>query len=107
MIWPSNLVAVTLMNAMYEQNDKKDPSIIGLWYDGFTNLWIKRYGYDLPVREEPSGTVPPPPEEIGLTKIPGMDDPKLSEEEQKRLIKYWRDARQVRLSPYVPRKVSR
>ncbi|KAJ6446569.1 small oligopeptide transporter, OPT family [Purpureocillium lavendulum] len=29
MIWPSNLVAVTLMNAMYEQNDKKDPSIIG------------------------------------------------------------------------------
>ncbi|OAQ84743.1 small oligopeptide transporter, OPT family [Purpureocillium lilacinum] len=29
MIWPSNLVAVTLMNAMYEENTPKDPSVIG------------------------------------------------------------------------------
>ncbi|KAK3333123.1 OPT family small oligopeptide transporter [Cercophora scortea] len=29
MIWPGNLVAVTLMNAMYEKNEKKDPTIIG------------------------------------------------------------------------------
>jgi OPT family small oligopeptide transporter len=29
MIWPGNLVAVTLMNAMYEQNSPPDPTIIG------------------------------------------------------------------------------
>ncbi|CAN8097398.1 unnamed protein product [Discula destructiva] len=29
MIWPANLVAVTLMNAMYETNDTPDPTIIG------------------------------------------------------------------------------
>ncbi|KAK4442141.1 OPT family small oligopeptide transporter [Podospora aff. communis PSN243] len=29
MIWPGNLVAVTLMNAMYEKNDVRDPSVIG------------------------------------------------------------------------------
>lgn len=29
MIWPGNLVSVTLMNAMYEKHDQKDPSIIG------------------------------------------------------------------------------
>ncbi|KAK1781730.1 OPT oligopeptide transporter protein-domain-containing protein [Copromyces sp. CBS 386.78] len=29
MIWPGNLVAVTLMHAMYGQNEKKDPTIIG------------------------------------------------------------------------------
>ncbi|KAM6539972.1 hypothetical protein FALCPG4_001717 [Fusarium falciforme] len=29
MIWPENLVGVTLMNAMYERNDTPDPTIIG------------------------------------------------------------------------------
>ena len=29
MIWPGNLVSVTLMNAMYENNDRPDPTIIG------------------------------------------------------------------------------
>ena len=29
MIWPGNLVAVTLMHAMYGQNEKNDPTIIG------------------------------------------------------------------------------
>ncbi|KAF5660521.1 sexual differentiation process isp4 [Fusarium circinatum] len=29
MIWPENLVGVTLMNAMYETNDTPDPTIIG------------------------------------------------------------------------------
>ncbi|KAI9641572.1 hypothetical protein NHQ30_010384 [Ciborinia camelliae] len=29
MIWPANLVSVTLMNAMYEQNQKPDPTIFG------------------------------------------------------------------------------
>jgi len=29
MIWPGNLVSVTLMNAMYENNDKKDPTVFG------------------------------------------------------------------------------
>ncbi|RDW59569.1 putative isp4 protein-1 [Coleophoma cylindrospora] len=29
MIWPGNLVSVTLMNAMYETTDKLDPSIFG------------------------------------------------------------------------------
>lgn len=29
MIWPGNLVSVTLMNAMYEKAAPKDPSIIG------------------------------------------------------------------------------
>lgn len=29
MIWPANLVSVTLMNAMYEYNDKKDPTVFG------------------------------------------------------------------------------
>ncbi|WZH44895.1 OPT oligopeptide transporter protein-domain-containing protein [Fusarium acuminatum] len=29
MIWPENLVGVTLMNAMYEVNDAPDPSILG------------------------------------------------------------------------------
>lgn len=29
MIWPGNLVGVTLMHAMYGQNEKKDPTIMG------------------------------------------------------------------------------
>ncbi|KAF4981922.1 hypothetical protein FZEAL_2354 [Fusarium zealandicum] len=29
MIWPANLVGVTLMNAMYEKNDQPDPTILG------------------------------------------------------------------------------
>ncbi|KAJ9155015.1 Small oligopeptide opt family [Pleurostoma richardsiae] len=29
MIWPGNLVSVTLMNAMYEKNDRRDPTILG------------------------------------------------------------------------------
>ncbi|KAK3943027.1 OPT family small oligopeptide transporter [Diplogelasinospora grovesii] len=29
MIWPGNLVSVTLMNAMYEKNERKDPTVIG------------------------------------------------------------------------------
>ncbi|GAO19962.1 hypothetical protein UVI_02046140 [Ustilaginoidea virens] len=29
MIWPSNLVAVTMMNAMYEKNEVRDPSVLG------------------------------------------------------------------------------
>jgi OPT family oligopeptide transporter len=29
MIWPGNLVSVTLMNAMYESTDKKDPTVFG------------------------------------------------------------------------------
>jgi hypothetical protein len=29
MIWPGNLVSVTLMNAMYEKNDVRDPTVIG------------------------------------------------------------------------------
>jgi OPT family oligopeptide transporter len=29
MIWPGNLVSVTLMNAMYENNSKKDPTVFG------------------------------------------------------------------------------
>ncbi|KAH6897285.1 OPT oligopeptide transporter protein-domain-containing protein [Thelonectria olida] len=29
MIWPETLVAVTLMNAMYEKNDRPDPTILG------------------------------------------------------------------------------
>ncbi|KAF5004264.1 hypothetical protein FDECE_9241 [Fusarium decemcellulare] len=29
MIWPENLVGVTLMNAMYEGNDRPDPTILG------------------------------------------------------------------------------
>lgn len=29
MIWPSNLVSVTLMNAMYEKADNKDPTVFG------------------------------------------------------------------------------
>ncbi|KAH7328547.1 OPT family small oligopeptide transporter [Stachybotrys elegans] len=29
MIWPGNLVAVTLMNAMYEKDVEKDPSVLG------------------------------------------------------------------------------
>lgn len=29
MIWPSNLVSVTLMNAMYEDNEKPDPTVFG------------------------------------------------------------------------------
>ena len=29
MIWPGNLVAVTLMTAMHEKNDVKDPTILG------------------------------------------------------------------------------
>lgn len=29
MIWPGNLVAVTLLNAMHETNDKKDPTVLG------------------------------------------------------------------------------
>lgn len=29
MIWPSNLVSVTLMNAMYEGNENPDPTVLG------------------------------------------------------------------------------
>lgn len=29
MIWPGNLVGVTLMNAMYEDNHPKDPKVLG------------------------------------------------------------------------------
>ena len=29
MIWPGVLVAVTLMNAMYEKNDRLDPAVLG------------------------------------------------------------------------------
>lgn len=29
MIWPANLVSVTLMNAMYEKNDHPDPTVFG------------------------------------------------------------------------------
>lgn len=29
MIWPANLVAVTMMNAMYEKNEARDPSVFG------------------------------------------------------------------------------
>ncbi|KAL1843811.1 hypothetical protein VTJ49DRAFT_7521 [Mycothermus thermophilus] len=29
MIWPGNLVAVTLMNAMYERGDDRDPTVLG------------------------------------------------------------------------------
>ncbi len=29
MIWPANLVSVTLMNAMYEKNEQRDPTILG------------------------------------------------------------------------------
>jgi hypothetical protein len=29
MIWPGNLVAVTLLNAMHETNDRPDPTVIG------------------------------------------------------------------------------
>lgn len=29
MIWPSILVSVTLMNAMYDRNDRPDPTVIG------------------------------------------------------------------------------
>jgi len=29
MIWPANLVSVTLMNAMYESGDKLDPTTFG------------------------------------------------------------------------------
>lgn len=29
MIWPGTLVSVTLMNAMYEQNDRGDPRVVG------------------------------------------------------------------------------
>lgn len=29
MIWPANLVSVTLMNAMYEANDAPDPTVLG------------------------------------------------------------------------------
>jgi OPT family oligopeptide transporter len=29
MIWPGNLVSVTLMNAMYESTEKKDPTVFG------------------------------------------------------------------------------
>ncbi|KAK2593136.1 hypothetical protein QQS21_009146 [Conoideocrella luteorostrata] len=29
MIWPANLVAVTMMNAMYEKNTVRDPSVLG------------------------------------------------------------------------------
>lgn len=29
MIWPANLVSVTLMNAMYEKNEKKDVKVFG------------------------------------------------------------------------------
>lgn len=29
MIWPENLVGVTLMNAMYEGNDRPDPTVFG------------------------------------------------------------------------------
>ncbi|SPQ22322.1 ba9f9298-0c3e-4ebf-8cd9-b40bdfe8c54c [Thermothielavioides terrestris] len=29
MIWPGNLVSVTLMNAMYESSDDRDPTVIG------------------------------------------------------------------------------
>ncbi|KAJ2906185.1 hypothetical protein MKZ38_002610 [Zalerion maritima] len=29
MIWPGNLVAVTLMNAMYEKNERPDPTVFG------------------------------------------------------------------------------
>ncbi|KAF4969778.1 hypothetical protein FSARC_3055 [Fusarium sarcochroum] len=29
MIWPENLVGVTLMNAMYERNDAPDPTVLG------------------------------------------------------------------------------
>jgi hypothetical protein len=29
MIWPGNLVAVTLMTAMYEKNDGGDPTVLG------------------------------------------------------------------------------
>ncbi|EFY98860.2 OPT oligopeptide transporter [Metarhizium robertsii] len=38
MIWPSNLVAVTMMNTMYEKNDVRDPAVFGgnmprlLWF---------------------------------------------------------------------------
>lgn len=29
MIWPGNLASVTLMNAMYETTDTKDPTVFG------------------------------------------------------------------------------
>lgn len=29
MIWPANLVSVTLMNAMYEEEDRPDPTVLG------------------------------------------------------------------------------
>jgi hypothetical protein len=29
MIWPGNLVAVTLMNAMYAKNERPDPTVFG------------------------------------------------------------------------------
>lgn len=29
MIWPSNLVVVTMLNAMYEKNEVRDPSVLG------------------------------------------------------------------------------
>jgi hypothetical protein len=29
MIWPGNLVSVTLMNAMYESSEDRDPTVIG------------------------------------------------------------------------------
>ena len=29
MIWPGNLVSVTLMNAMYEDQEDRDPTVVG------------------------------------------------------------------------------
>lgn len=48
MIWPSNLVQVTLMTAMYETVDKKDPTILGgsiPRYRWFTIITIASFFY--------------------------------------------------------------
>ncbi|KAF4461559.1 Sexual differentiation process isp4 [Fusarium albosuccineum] len=39
MIWPENLVGVTLMNAMYEGNDRPDPTILGGFFAQFLSIF--------------------------------------------------------------------
>lgn len=44
MIWPANLVSVTLMNAMYEEEDRPDPTVLGGRMRRYTWFGVVTFG---------------------------------------------------------------
>lgn len=78
-----------------EWERKAGTSTIGALYDKITTRWIRRYGYDLPIDDDPPEDATPdtifPP---GQQKIPGLVG--LEEEEAAARKAYYHSLRQVR-----------